>query len=100
MRGTLHIGAVDDESWIYLNDRFLGEITAKSHPASYWREPRFFHVGPEHFRAGRNVLVIRGNDLRQTGGLTGAPWFSPDEKPDFYTDSPIFEDHPYRYYRW
>ncbi len=100
MKGVLHLGAVDDESWIYLNDVFLGEITSKTHPDSYWREPRSYRVSPEHFRAGRNVLVIRGNDLRQTGGLADVPGFSPDEKPDFYLDSPVPADHPYRYYRW
>ena len=100
MRGTLHIGAVDDESWVYLNDRFLGEVTTKTHPENYWRVPRSYRVGPEDFKAGRNVLVIRGNDLRQTGGLSGIPGFVPDEKPDFYTDAPVLEDHPYRYYRW
>ncbi|MBS1368923.1 MAG: hypothetical protein HPZ91_03100 [Lentisphaeria bacterium] len=100
MRGTLHIGPVDDESWIYLNDALLGEVTAKSHPDGYWREPRSYRVTPEQFRAGRNVLVIHGNDIRQTGGLSGAPGFVPDEKPGFYTDVPVAGDHPYRYYRW
>ncbi|MDX9980218.1 MAG: glycoside hydrolase family 2 TIM barrel-domain containing protein, partial [Lentisphaeria bacterium] len=33
---TLHIGAIDDESAIWLNGQLLGEVTAKTHPDNYW----------------------------------------------------------------
>jgi hypothetical protein len=33
---TLHIGAIDDESMIWLNGDFLGEVNPKTNPENYW----------------------------------------------------------------
>ena len=99
----LRLGPVDDESWVWLNGHFLGEVTKKTNPEDYWSFPRVFSMTPGLLRAeGENVLVVRVNDTYKTGGLVGEPRF---ERPgpwleSFYLQVPEAEDDPYRYYRW
>jgi len=102
-RLTLHLGGIDDESWVWLNDRFLGEVTTKTNPKDYWEFPRRFDLKPGELRPdGENVLAIRVNDNYRSGGITGtprletsAPWLT-----SYYVQSPEANDDPYRYYRW
>lgn len=96
----LFIGAVDDESWVWLNDNFLGEITAGNRPDDYWQFSRDFKLKPGSLKAGRNVLVVLCNDLRDTGGILGIPSLKTQNRYNFYTDKPEAADDPYRYYRW
>jgi beta-galactosidase len=100
---TLWIGPVDDESWVWLNGEFLGEVTKATHPNNYWSAPREYRLRPGLLRRdGDNVLVIRANDVYLNGGLastpelrTHAPWF---DGP--CVQESVVDDNPYRYYRW
>ena len=100
---TLHLGPADDESWVWLNGRFLGEVTKKTNPKDYWTFPRTYAMKPGTLKpGGENVLVVLVNDTYQTGGLTGAPrlaapgaWLG-----SYYVQEPVAGDDPYRYYRW
>ena len=100
---TLHIGPVDDESWVWLNGKLLGEVTKKTHPKDYWSFPREYEMDPRTLRRdGENVLVVRVNDTYQTGGINGTPRF---HRPglwlsSYYVQHPQAVDDPYRYYRW
>ena len=96
----LFIGTVDDESWVWLNDNFLGEITEGNRPDDYWQFSRDFKLKPGSLKAGRNVLVVLCNDLRDTGGILGIPSLKTQNRYNFYTDKPEAADDPYRYYRW
>lgn len=100
---TLWIGAVDDESWVWLNDEFLGEVSKATNPKDYWQAPRSYKLRPGLLRKdGENVLVIRANDLFRNGGLASTPelrqrfpWL---DGPCL--QEPVADDNPYRYYRW
>ncbi len=102
-RITLRLGPVDDESWVWLNGTFLGEVTKTTNPDDYWSFPREFTLDPGLLEPGReNVLAVRVNDTYRTGGVTGkprltrpAPWLT-----SYYVQTPIAVDDPYRYYRW
>ncbi len=96
----LAIGPVDDESWVWLNGKFLGELTAKTNPEDYWAAPRSFQVKGSDLRAGRNQLTVLCNDLRLGGGILGTPRLRVLPEVGFYADMPISSDDPYRYYRW
>ena len=36
----LALGAIDDESWVWLNGQFLGEVTKATNPKDYWAADR------------------------------------------------------------
>ena len=99
----LHLGVIDDESWVWLNGVFLGEVTAQTSPKDYWKLPREYELPRDKLAVeGMNVLVVRVNDLHQKGGITGSPailrpaaWLN-----GFYLQKPIADDDPYRYFRW
>ena len=100
---ALHLGPADDESWTWLNGKFLGEVTKKTNPKDYWAFARKHAIGPGLLkRDGENVLVVLVNDTFQTGGLTGTPtlaapgaWLN-----GYYVQQPVADDDPYRYFRW
>ena len=97
----LDLGAVDDESWVWLNGEFLGELTQKTHPDGYWALPRKFTLKGRQLRKTGNTLVVLCNDLRGEGGILGTPSIGLKAAPDgLYTDRNLMEDDPYRYYRW
>ena len=97
----LDLGAVDDESWVWLNGKFLGELTQKTHPDGYWALPRKFTLKGKQLRKTGNTLVVLCNDLRGEGGILGTPSIGLKAAPDgLYTDRNLMEDDPYRYYRW
>ena len=100
---TLELGPVDDESWVWLNGQFLGEVTKATNPEDYWSFPRRYPVPPGMLRPDSdNVLVVRCLDTYLQGGITGqprlaarAPWLD-----SYYLQTPESVDDPYRYYRW
>ncbi len=99
----LWIGPVDDESWVWLNGRFLGEVTKKTRPKDYWAFPREYRIEPGWLnRDGENVLVVCVNDTYQTGGIMGTPFLAAPAPwlDSFYVQKPEPVDDPYRYYRW
>lgn len=97
---VLSLGPVDDESWIWLNGHFLGEVTAKTHPEDYWTVQRTCRFKGKLLRPGKNQLTVLCNDLRENGGILGAPRLQVLSGIRFYADLPLSSDDPYRYYRW
>ncbi len=96
----LELGAIDDESWTWLNGKFLGELTVETNPKDYWTANRTYVITGKDLKPGKNVLVILVNDNLNTGGILGTPGLQSKPKHSFYTDTPIASDDPYRYYRW
>lgn len=101
---TLELGGVDDESWVWLNGKFLGEVSEKTHPKTYWHLQRRYTLSPSLLKkSGRNRLTILVNNLRGSGGLTGLPRLSAGSVlygTDYYIQDLKQEDDPYRYYHW
>lgn len=99
---TLDLGKIDDESWVWLNGHFLGEVTEKTHPQDYYKFVRRYAVKPEWLKPTGNVLVVLVKDLRGHGGLVGLPaLLTPNPWPQGpYLQKPEAIDDPYRYYRW
>jgi hypothetical protein len=99
---TLHIGAIDDESAIWLNGAFLGEVTPKTNPDDYWSFPREYKLDPSQLKPGENVLAVRVRDTYKSGGMMGRPRLSVPAVwlRSHYIQVPQAEDDPYRYYRW
>ena len=100
---VLHLGGIDDESWIWLNDTFLGEVTKTTNPKDYWSFPRSYEMKPGVLkRDADNVLVVRCLDTYQTGGIRGTPRLSAPGPwvKSYYVQEPEEVDDPYRYYRW
>jgi len=99
----LYIGPVDDESWVWLNDTFLGEVTKTTNPDNYWSFPRLYPLKPGMLKTdGENVLTILVNDTYLRGGIMAkptlqirGPWLD-----SYYLQAPQASDDPYRYYRW
>jgi hypothetical protein len=71
---ALVFGAVDEQAWVYLNGRLLGEHTVKStgKPAGeIWEEPFEIKVPVAALRPGaENVLAVRVHDSAFAGGIT------------------------------
>ena len=102
---TLYIGRVSNESWVWLNGEFLGEVSRKTNPNDSSEIPRAYRLDPDKLNsAGENVLVVLVNHTnpRSPGGLMGSPaivgpgsWLH-----SYYLQEPVAEDDPYRYFRW
>lgn len=69
----LLFGAVDEEAWVYLNGRLIGEHSCQSTgkgPNDLWEEPFAVVLPAEAVRFGEeNVLVVRVNDSGAAGGI-------------------------------
>lgn len=96
----LQLGPIDDESWTWLNGRPVGECTRQTNPKDYWEFPRTHRIASGVLKPGKNVLVVRCNDIYLLGGILGTPRLRIPQQYAFYTDVPIASDDPYRYYRW
>lgn len=96
---TLSLGKIDDESWVWLNGEFIGEISEKTNPENYWEVNRKHKVPAGLLRKGKNVISVLCVNLRGNGGLYGIPLFS-EKSSELYPDTAIESDNPYRYYRW
>ncbi|NOY80063.1 MAG: hypothetical protein GXP31_03560 [Kiritimatiellaeota bacterium] len=99
----LWLGPVDDESWVWLNGKFLGQVTKKTRPKDYWVFPREYALDRGWLNPdGENVLVVRVNDTYQTGGMMGTPYLAVPAPwlDSYYVQKPESVDDPYRYYRW
>ena len=100
---TLNIGPVDDESWVWLNDNYMGEVTKKTNPKDYYRADRIYKLKPGQLKFdGENTLVVRVADWYKMGGIMGDPMLTVPQKSldSYYIQKPIADDDPYRYYRW
>ena len=93
--------AIDDESWIWLDGKFLGAVTKQTNPKDYWLAIRRYRFAPGALKPGRHELVILCNDVYHLGGISGHPRLSSarDLFP-MHVDQAIPEDDPYRYYHW
>ncbi|HCE45092.1 MAG TPA: hypothetical protein DET40_16245 [Lentisphaeria bacterium] len=101
---VLKMGAIDDESWIWLNGKFLGEVTKTSNPKDYYVAPRTYTLKPGMLKKdGVNTLVVKVNDTYLNGGIKDMPFLNKNGAPwlnTYYLQEPIADDDPYRYYRW
>ncbi|MBR0460170.1 MAG: hypothetical protein IJJ26_13115 [Victivallales bacterium] len=98
---TLDFGAIDDESWVFLNGQLIDEVSEKTHPKNYWQQPRVIVLKQEYLRPGeKQSIVIRCKDLRGDGGMKSLPRLRVGHFNCFYVDTPIKSDDPYRYYHW
>lgn len=100
---TLNIGPVDDESWVWINDHYLGEVTKKTNPTDYYRFPRAYKLKPGQLNFdGENTLVVKIADWFKQGGIMGNPALTIKHPnlDSYYIQKPISDDNPYRYYRW
>ena len=97
---TVYLGAVDDESWVWLNGTFLGEISARTNPKNFWAAERIYTVRRNVLRAKGNVLTVLCNNRQMSGGILGNPCLSFLPEYRLYSDLPVSGDDPYRYYRW
>lgn len=96
----LGIGPVDDESWVWLDGKFLGEVTKKTNPNDYWLFKRSYKIPAGTLKPGRHTVVVLCNDTFNTGGITGIPRIGSPETFPLYADRPIDNDDPYRYFHW
>lgn len=98
----LKLGPIDDESWVWLNGRFLGEVTKATNPKDYWKFPREYQITPDMLNFDdENTLAVRVNDTYQKGGIFGEPFIATQSKVlSHYMQKPKAVDDPYRYYRW
>ena len=99
---TFFIGPVDDESKIWLNGKFLGEINKTTNPDDYWMVPRKFELKRSDLKEKDNLLIIRVNDTYMKGGVVDQPAFKTlgPWLDSYYIQTPDKNDDPYRFYRW
>ena len=99
-KAILELGAIDDESQVFINGKLVHEVTQKTH-SDYWRVPRTIPLDSSFLRPEtRQTIVIRCKDLRGNGGMSGRPRIKNALYDCFYVDTPVKEDDPYRYYHW
>jgi len=100
----LFLGKVDNESWVWLNGKFLGEVTKETNPRDSSTFQRLYQLAPGVLNpSGDNVLVVLvNNSPRLTGGILSNPaliiegsWLH-----SYYLQKPRPEDDPYRFFRW
>lgn len=70
---ALQFGGVDEQAWVYLNGKLIGERTAQSTGRTVgeiWEEPFSIPVPAQALLAGQeNVLAVRVHDSAFAGGL-------------------------------
>ena len=49
---------IDDESWVWLNGRFLGELSEKTNPVDHWSLDRSYPGGGRDLKRRGNVLAV------------------------------------------
>ena len=101
---TINFGAVDDESWIWFNDTFLGEVSSATGQKEFWAVKRKYDLDPNCIKWNQeNVITVLCKDNYLKGGIQGnvkmksgkGAWLS-----SYYIQVPEKDDDPYRYYRW
>jgi len=70
---NLNFGGVDEQAWVYINGKLVGEHTVKFTglgPAKLWKKPFTIEVVPAHLRYGaENTLVVRVHASVSNGGI-------------------------------
>ncbi|MCX7818704.1 MAG: hypothetical protein N2652_05785 [Kiritimatiellae bacterium] len=99
---TLELGPTGAESWVWLNDELLDEVTWKSHPKTCHVHSRSISLPRNRLRERGNQLVVLVHAAREAGGILTPPYLA---RPgpwlrSFYLQPPVADDDPYRYYRW
>ena len=101
---TLDFGPVDDESWIWINGHFLGEISSRTGEKEFWAVDRKYDVNPEYINWDKdNVITVLCNDTYLKGGIRGKAYYKSGQGAwldSYYIQIPQKDDDPYRYYRW
>jgi hypothetical protein len=75
---VLHVGAVDDEAWVWLNGEFVGDHLEKDHPQVAWEEPFEFDVTKLVKWELPNEVVVRVNDTHLGGGIWKSTYLRAD----------------------
>lgn len=97
---VLDLGPIDDESWVWLDGNFLGELTKQTNPQNYWSAPRKFTIPANSLKPGTHTLAVLVNDIFMRGGILGTPKLTAPISFSLYADTPVDEDDPYRYFHW
>ncbi len=102
---SLYIGRVSNESWVWLNGEFVGEMSKKTNPQFSSEVPGVYRLDPSQLKpSGDNVLVVLVNraSQRSPGGIMGRPGIMVAGRwlHSYYLQEPVAEDDPYRYFRW
>ncbi len=65
--------AVDEQAWVYVNGKLVGEHSEKSEKVDYgvlWNEPFIVKVKPEDIRPGKdNVIVVKIHNIKGACGI-------------------------------
>ena len=97
----LSLGAVDDESQVFLNGKLVHVVDQKTNPDDYWQAPRDILLKKELLRPdGLQTIVVRCNDIRGNGGMVGRPILRIANQKCYYADTAVAGDDPYRFYHW
>ncbi len=69
----IHFGMIDDDGWVYVNGKFVGE-------AHDWSQPQNFSIG-KFLRPGRNSLAVVVKNNANSGGLNKGADLQIEVKP-------------------
>jgi len=84
---VLHIGAADDEAWVYLNGELIGDHLEKDYPEIWWEASFEFDITERIRWNGPNHLVVRLYDSHLEGGIWKSV-FIRAEKPEGPQEGP------------
>jgi len=101
---SIEFGPIDDESWVWINNQFLGETSKATGPKEFWAVNRKFDINPEYINWNKeNVITVLCNDTYLKGGIRGKACYKSGQGAwldSYYIQVPEKDDDPYRYYRW
>jgi hypothetical protein len=76
----LHLDAVDDEAWVYVNGKLAGSHLLKDIPQQVcWEQPFEFDITEFIRPAVDNTVVVRVNDTKLDGGIWKSVWLRADK---------------------
>ncbi len=76
----IHLDAVDDEAWVYVNGKLIGGHLLKDIPQQVcWEQPFEFDITEFIRPAGENTVVVRVNDTKLDGGIWKSVWLRADK---------------------
>ncbi len=78
-RIVLHVGACDDEAWVYVNGKFVGDHLEKDHPQVAWEEPFELDITDVVKWDSDNTVVVRVSDTHGGGGIWKSVYLRADE---------------------
>ena len=89
---TLRIGAIDEDGWVWLNGRKVGEIIFDINVnENSWKEPLDIDA-TGRLHAGTNTVAVRVRDRQGAGGLWQRSYLIFGEERANLLENPSFED--------